>query len=558
MITTKFIFVTGGVLSGLGKGIVVASIGRLLTPQYKVVPVKCDGYLNIDPGTMNPVEHGEVFVLDDGTEVDLDFGHYERFMGITCKGDWNLTSGKILQSLIEQEREGKFLGKTIQVIPHVTGEITRRWQEIAEQEKADIMLIEIGGTVGDLENMWFLEAVREMKMKLPDNHSVLVHLGLIPVIDEQGEQKTKPLQQSTIFLRERGLFPDIFIGRSKQKLTEKTKSKIHWLTGVRPEYIISDPDVESVYELPMIFESEGLLEAVGKKLQLETQKDLTLWKQYVNQLKSANKSISIAICGKYTDLADSYKSIIEALQHSGSHENTKVKIKLLDTSKIEDGAIKVEDVLQGIDGIIIPGGFGKRGCEGKITLIKYVREHKIPFLGICLGFQLAVIEFARNMCGLKDAHSSELSPDTTHPVIDLMKSQRSISKMGGTMRLGTYPAQVSEKSLLAELYSNAAIINERHRHRYEVNPEYIRLLEDAGLLFSGKSKDGTLMEFLELKSHPYFIASQGHNELTSSLLKPNPLFHGLVKAANKEIEKTFVQPNLNSVSQQSSLKEVAV
>ncbi|MBT3405795.1 CTP synthase (glutamine hydrolyzing) [Candidatus Woesearchaeota archaeon] len=525
----KWIVVTGGVLSGLGKGIVSASIGRLLANGLKIVPVKCDGYLNVDPGTMNPVEHGEVFVLDDGGEVDLDFGHYERFLSTSCKFTWNLTSGKIFQSLVERERRGDFLGKTVQIVPHVTGEIKRKLREIASDEKADVMLIEIGGTVGDLENLWFLEAIRELQSEVAGDEFLCVHLGYIPVIDAQGQQKTKPMQQSTLFLRERGLFPDVFVGRSKERLADKAKEKLHWTCGVEKDAVISDPDCYSVYEIPLIFEEEGLKEKLERKLKLNIKSDLTDWKRLVHNILNPEKEITIAICGKYTELADSYISIEESLKHAGAHFKTRVHVKWIETTDIESGAVSNSEIFDGVQGLIIPGGFGSRGIEGKISAIKYARENNIPFLGLCYGLQLAVVEFARNVCGLRSANSTEVDEDCKEPVVYIMPEQRQVTIKGATMRLGSYEALLTEGSTVAKLYGDT-VAHERHRHRYEVNPDYHTMLEKNGLVLSGKSKDGVLVEFIELPGHKYFVATQAHPELKSRLESPAPLFYGLIEA----------------------------
>jgi len=526
MAQTKWIIVTGGVLSGLGKGVVCASIGRLLVPTYKVVPIKCDGYLNVDPGTMNPIEHGEVFVLDDGGEVDLDFGHYERFLNKNCKSEWNLTSGKIFQALVEKERRGDFLGKTVQVIPHVTGEIRKRFERIARKEKADVVLIEIGGTVGDIENLWFLEAVRELSSEMNPKDIVFVHLGLVPVLDELGQQKTKPMQQSILFLRERGLFPQVIIGRSKEKLTDRTKMKIHWLCNVPAQNVISDPYLDSVYELPLVFEEEGLRRVLAKQLGLRIPNRLTEWKKLVGHIKKPKREATIAICGKYTELADSYISIEEALVHSAAHLNCRVKKKWVETTDIERGKVAVEDAIDGVQGIIVPGGFGPRGAEGKIALIKYARENKIPFLGLCYGLQLAVVEYARNVCGLKDANSREILEDTKHPVVDYLPEQIGITHKGGTMRLGGQNVIVKKDTLAYELYGPRT--RKRFRHRNEVNPHYIKQLQKGDLVFSGKARGKPIMQIIELKNHPFFMASQYHPELTSTLDKPSRMFHRFV------------------------------
>jgi len=533
---TKFIIVSGGVISGLGKGIVAASIGRLLSPQYKVLAVKCDGYLNVDPGTMNPIEHGEVFVLDDGGEVDLDFGHYERFLNIDCKFPWNLTSGKIFQGLVEKERKGDFLGKTVQVIPHVTGEIRERWANIAKEEKADVLLIEIGGTVGDLENLWFLEAVRELVRDLPQD-TMLIHVGLVPEVDAQGQQKTKPIQQSTFFLRERGLFPHVIVGRSDRMLTKKTKQKIHWLCNLPEKNVISDPSCASVYELPLIFEQEGVREVIAKHLNMRIRNNLRVWKKLVANIINPKGNITIAVCGKYTELADSYLSIEEALGHAGAHYGCKVNIKWIETTDIEKKKITVDTLLEGVHGVIVPGGFGSRGIEGKIEVIRHVREKNIPFLGICLGMQLAVIEFARNICKLDGANSTEVAK-TQYPVIDLLPEQREVYKKGGTMRLGGQDVFIKKHTKAYHLFGSTKI-RRRFRHRYEVNPEFIEKLEEYGLVFSGNAGDKKIMQVMEIPGHTYFIAAQFHPELTSRLERPSPMFLGLVRNALKTKQKSF-------------------
>ncbi|RJP15266.1 MAG: CTP synthase (glutamine hydrolyzing) [Candidatus Abyssobacteria bacterium SURF_5] len=537
---TKWIVVTGGVLSGLGKGVVSASIGRLLVPTYKVIPIKCDGYLNVDPGTMNPVEHGEVFVLDDGGEVDLDFGHYERFLNISCKSEWNLTSGKIFQSLVEKERRGDFLGKTVQVIPHVTGEIRARLKQIARKEQADVVLVEIGGTVGDIENLWFLEAVRELSAEVEPEDILFVHLGLVPVLDEMGQQKTKPMQQSILFLRERGLIPQVIIGRSKERLTERTKMKIHWLCNVPTQNVISDPHLDYVYELPVVFEEEGLRRVLAKQLNLKIPNRVEQWKRLVNRIKNPKKSITIAICGKYTELADSYISIEEALVHSAAHLNCKVNRKWVETTDIERGKLTVQEALRGCQGVIVAGGFGARGAEGKISVIKYARENNIPFLGLCYGLQLAVVEFARNVCGLKGANSREICTACRHHVIDYLPEQIGITNMGGTMRLGGHDVIVKKGTRAYSMYGNKT--RKRFRHRNEVNPKYIKVLEKGGMIFSGKARGKPIMQIIELKDHPFFMASQFHPELTSTLDKPSKMFYHFVETALQLSEQALPKP----------------
>lgn len=528
---TKFIVVTGGVLSGLGKGIVSASIARLLPKDSKIVTMKCDGYLNVDPGTINPYKHGEVFVLEDGGEVDLDFGHYERFLSIKAKFNWNLTSGKIFQTIIEKERRGDFLGDDVQMIPHVTDEIKHRYKSIAKDEKADFVLIEIGGTVGDLENMLFLEAIRQLKLEVGTANMCHIHLGLVPEIN--GEQKTKPIQQSITLLQNRGLLANIIIARSKTFLEKNAKQKIALFGNISKYDVISDPDIDSVYELPLVFEKEDLRRILEQKLSISLPRHLSLWEDLVKKLKSPEKEITVAICGKYTDLTDAYISVQESLVHAGTHLKTKVNIKWIESTNFDKDPSKIPQTLENIDGIIIPGGFGSRGTEGKISIINYARKNNIPFLGLCLGLQLAVVEFARNVANLKDAHSSELNKDAPHKVVDILPDQVNIDKKGGTMRLGAYPAYLKENSKVKSIY-NQDVVYERHRHRYEVNPECHKTLEDAGLIFSGLSEDKKLVEFIELQNHPFFIATQAHPELKSTFEKPAPLFLGFVDAINKK------------------------
>ncbi|MFH1405944.1 MAG: CTP synthase (glutamine hydrolyzing) [Nanoarchaeota archaeon] len=533
----KFIIVTGGVLSGLGKGVAAASIGRLLSSNLNLVPMKLDGYLNVDPGTMNPIERGEVFVLDDGGEVDMDFGHYERFLDTTCKFEWNLTMGKVFSEIREKERRGDFLGKTVQYIPHVTDLIKKKFFEVAKKEEADVMLIEVGGTVGDLENELYLEAVRQLKKDAGENNVLYVHLTYIPVPYGVNEQKTKPTQQSVKMLRERGIQPDVIIGRSGELLSEKSKEKIAMFSGVDEKAVISGVDVDSVYKIPLIFDKEGLSEILHKKLQIYSPPQLDCWKNLVENLDNLENKITTAICGKYTALEDSYASINEALKHCSAHLKTAIKLKFIDTAKIEKGKLSLEKALKDVDSVIIPGGFGDRGIEGKIEVIKYCRENNLPFLGICLGMQLAVVEYARNVCGLENANSTEIDPHTPHPVIDFLPGQSDIQNKGGTMRLGAYEALLKEGSLAKKLYGSERV-SERHRHRYEINPQYHQTLQEQGLSLSGLSPDGKLAEFVELPVHPYFIATQAHPELKSKLTSPAPLFLGLVKAAIEKRIKT--------------------
>ncbi len=522
---TKYILVTGGVLSGLGKGIAAASIGNLLSDNLKVIPVKCDGYLNVDPGTMNPIEHGEVFVLDDGGEVDMDFGHYERFLGVTCKFEWNLTMGKVFERVRNKERHGDYLGSTVQFIPHVTTMIREWWHEIAEKEKADVLLIEVGGTVGDMEKELYIEAARRSQQDVGKENVLYVHLTYVPIPSGVNEQKSKPTQQTINLLLQRGITPDIIIPRCSEYMTDNIKNKISRFCNVEPESVITSVDVDTIYKIPMVFEKQNLVPLLAKKLGLVVQPQNQKWKELVSKIKKG-EDIVIAICGKYTALEDSYASIMEALIHSGCHNDCNVKLTWIETSEEHD----LKGALDGVHGVIVPGGFGSRGVEGKIDVVKYCRENNLPFLGICYGLQMAVIEYARNMCGLEGANSTEVDKETKHPVVDILPEQKEVTDKGGTMRLGAYPANVTEGSIIHGLY-NSTDVSERHRHRYEVNPEYHKILSSTGLVFSGMSHDRRLVEFLELPDHPYFVATQAHPELKSSLLKPAPLFYGLIKAA---------------------------
>jgi len=519
----KYIVITGGVLSGLGKGIAIASIGNLLAPLYKVIPIKCDGYLNVDPGTMNPTEHGEVFVLNDGGEVDMDFGHYERFLGVTCKFEWNLTMGKVFEAIRNKERKGDYLGKTVQLIPHVSNYITDYYIKTAEENNADITLIEVGGTVGDIENEMYIEAIRNLPRKVGRENIVFVHLTYVPIPSGVDEQKSKPTQQSIGMLRQRGIETDIIIARCQEMLTENVKRKICAFGNFKPDEVITGVDVNDIYKIPIVFEEQGLSQLLARKLNIPVKSKTDEWKKLIHNKEFSTEEITIAIAGKYTALEDSYASIIEALQHCGAHFAKKINIKWIETT---NGTIN----LKGVDGVIVPGGFGSRGTEGKIETIKQCREQKVPFLGICYGLQMAVIEFARNVCGLTDANSTEVNPKCKDPVIDILEEQKDIKEKGGTMRLGAYPAKIKEGSIVAKLYGSLSV-SERHRHRYEVNIKYHEILQKNGLIISGISPNGTLAEFIEITDHPYFVATQAHPELKSSLTRPAPLFKGLIEAA---------------------------
>ncbi len=519
----KFIVVTGGVMSGLGKGITAASIGRLLVDLgYRVVPIKIDPYINIDAGTMNPLQHGEVYVLKDGTEVDLDLGHYERFIGLELTGEHNITTGKIYRRVIEKERRGEYLGQTVQIIPHVTDEIKAWIREVARKRNAEICLVEVGGTVGDIESMPFLEAIRQMRNEEKDGNFLLVHVTLIP-LDAGGEQKTKPTQHSVKELRELGLYPDVIVGRCKEKLKESTKRKIALFCDVEKDAVISNEDCD-IYEVPLKFREERLDEVIMRKLKLEKRKMGTEWEEFVKRMRELQESVDIAVVGKYVDVKDAYISIREALKHAGVHIGCRMNCVWIDSEKLESGSVELD-----YDGILIPGGFGKRGAEGKIAAIRYARENNIPFLGICFGFQLAVVEFARNVCGIRNANSSELS-DSGECVIDLLPEQKQIRELGGTMRLGEIEVTIKPGTIAHRLYGRERVF-ERHRHRYEVNPNYIPKIESKGLVFSGWSDGGRRMEILELPAHRFFFATQFHPEFKSRPLLPSPPFVGFISSA---------------------------
>lgn len=537
---TKFIIVTGGVLSGLGKGVSAASIGALLSGRMKVVPVKCDGYLNTDPGTMNPTEHGEVFVLDDGGEVDMDFGHYERFLNVQARFKWNLTMGKVFKQILEKERKGDFLGKTVQFIPHVTNHIKDHFFSVAEEEKADIMLIEIGGTVGDLENEFYIEAVRQLSYDVgPDNH-LFVHLTYVPIPSGVGEQKSKPSQMSVRDLNAKGIYPSIVIGRCSEYLTPVIKQKIALFCNLEPNQVVSGVDVKNVYEIPLIYEKEGVPEILLKKLRIYAPPKLDQWSKLVENINrnlvTPRKTLVVAICGKYTALEDSYASVVEAVKHAAAHLDLRAELRWVDTEKVEAKGKVPAEWLDGVDAVIVPGGFGSRGIEGKITLIQHVREQGIPFLGICYGMQLAVVEYARNVRGMKGANTTEVEKDgikVETPVIAYLPGQERIREMGATMRLGGHDVLVRQGSMAQKVYQGAKKIRERFRHRYEVNPAYVQELEKDGLVFSGKSSTEDIMQIMELSNHPYFMACQFHPELKSTLLEPAPLFLELLRVADE-------------------------
>ncbi len=537
---TKYIFVTGGVVSSLGKGITAASLGRLLKNRgYKVTIQKFDPYINIDPGTMSPYQHGEVFVTDDGAETDLDLGHYERFVDENLSKASNVTTGKIYQSVINKERKGEYLGSTIQVIPHITNEIKERVMRVGKADNADIVITEIGGTVGDIESLPFLEAIRQVRKDLPNKNDVIyIHVTLVPYISAAEELKTKPTQHSVKELRSIGIQPDIIVCRTVKELSENMKKKIALFCDVEPDAVINNLTADSIYDVPLLMEQEGLDHIALKKLGLADRPvDLSDWKDMVARIHNAKGVTRIALVGKYVKLHDAYLSVVEALSHAGYAYGTKIDIRWVNSEEIEENKPDLSEVFKDIDGIIVPGGFGYRGIEGKIDAIRYARENKIPYLGLCLGMQCAVIEFARNVCGMKKANSSEFIPDTPYPVIDLMSDQEDVTEKGGTMRLGIYPCKLKDGTKARKLYDNKEIIYERHRHRYEVSNELRPILEKAGLVISGTSPDGRLVEIIELKDHPYFAATQAHPEFKSRPNRPHPLFLGFIEAALKERKK---------------------
>lgn len=530
----KYIFVTGGVVSGLGKGITAASLGRLLKQRGLRVKVqKLDPYLNVDPGTMSPYQHGEVFVTDDGAETDLDLGHYERFIDENLSKASNVTTGKVYQSVINKERKGEYLGSTIQVIPHITNEIKDRVLRVGRNDNADIVITEIGGTVGDIESLPFLEAIRQVKKDVPNRNDVLyIHVTLVPYIEAADELKSKPTQHSVKELRSIGIQPDIIVCRTVKELPDDMKRKIALFCDVEPNAVINNLTAQSIYEVPLLLQKEGLDRIALEKLGLDDSPcDMDDWKAMVGRILSADKEVDIALVGKYVELHDAYLSVVEALSHAGYAFGTKVNIHWINSEVLEEEKPDLREVFKGIDGIVVPGGFGYRGVEGKIETIKYARTNNIPFLGLCLGMQCAVIEFARDVCGMKDANSTEFDAETPYPVIDLMPDQEDVTEKGGTMRLGIYPCKLTEGSKARELYGGQEIVYERHRHRYEVSNALRPELEKAGLSICGTSPDGRLVETIELKDHPYFEATQAHPEFKSRPNRPHPLFVGLVKAA---------------------------
>lgn len=541
MANTKYIFVTGGVVSGLGKGITAASLGRLLKARgYKVTMQKFDPYINMDPGTMSPYQHGEVFVTDDGAETDLDLGHYERFIDENLSVNSNVTTGKIYWSVITKERRGDYEGRTVQVIPHITNEIKDRVYRVAKTQDTDIVITEIGGTVGDIESTPFLEAIRQVQQEVGKENCLYIHLTLVPYISTSGEQKTKPTQHSVKELLSLGIQPDVLVLRTEKPLEEGLADKIALFCNVPKDCVIENLDLDTLYEVPLALEEEGLAKVVCKRLGIEDKKpDLKDWTDMVNVVKDLMKNkkdeVKISLVGKYVSLHDAYISIVESLKHGGIANHVNVNINWVDSEKVtEKNAAKM---LKDSDGILVPGGFGDRGIEGKIIAAQYARENNIPYFGICLGMQIAVIEYARNVLGYKDAHSAELNPETTHPVIDLMPEQRDVEDLGGTMRLGMYPCKLTEGSLSKEIYGTD-LIYERHRHRYEFNNYYRNEITEKGMLIAGQSPNEKLVEMVEIPNHPWYVGVQFHPEFKSRPNRSHPLFASFIKAAvTKKAEK---------------------
>ncbi|UER67739.1 CTP synthase (glutamine hydrolyzing) [Borrelia sp. BU AG58] len=525
----KILVITGGVISGIGKGVTSASIARLFRDNLKITPIKCDGYLNTDPGTINPVEHGEVFVLDDGGEVDMDFGHYERFLNLNARSNWNITMGKIYKNIIENERRGKYLGRTVQLIPHVTDEIKDTIFTIAKEECSELLVIEIGGTVGDMENILFIEAMRQIRYELGSDSIAFIHLTYVPSPVGINEQKSKPTQQSVKTLNKAGIFPDLIIARSSQLLTKQIRQKIAMFCNVDTTSIIDNTDVATIYEIPLSFYKQGLHEILGARFKININPKIEELDRLVGVIKgnlvSPSRIIKIAICGKYAELGDSYASIFESLTHVSANLDVLIKTTIIDSTNFD------EEVLRGVDGLVVPGGFGSRGYDGKILAIRYAREHNIPFLGICLGMQLAVIEFARNVCGILDADTEENFEGnfTGSPVIHLLPEQKALKDKGATMRLGGYPVVLEKDTIAFKLYGKDKII-ERFRHRYEVNNDYLDVFRSNGLIVSGFSEDFKMVKIVEIQKNKFFVACQFHPELITRLESPSKLFLGLVEA----------------------------
>ena len=535
----KYIFVTGGVVSSIGKGIATASLGRLLRNRgFTVAPIKLDPYINVDAGTMNPYQHGEVFVTEDGAETDLDLGHYERFTDVNCSRLSSVTAGSVYLEVIQKERRGDYLGSTVQVIPHVTEQIKQRIRGVGEKEGVDIVLAEIGGTVGDIEGLPFLEAIRQFRKDVGTENVTYVHVTFIPQVGPWGEIKTKPTQHSVIKLREIGIAPDLLICRTEMPMSDEIKEKISLFCDVEKEAVIESMTVDTIYEIPLIYENAGVGEFLTHKMQLpENKPDTTEWEGIVSILKSPKRRCRVGVVGKYIANGDAYRSIEEALVHAGIPNDARVEPIWIEAEDLEN--FDVATVIKDLDALVVAPGFGHRGVEGKIEAIRYVRENNIPFLGICLGMQLAVVEFARNACGLKGAHSTEMDENTPHPVIHLLPEQHGVAQKGGTMRLGSYPCVIEPGSIMEKTFGTRKI-SDRHRHRYEVNNDYRDVLREGGMVASGLSPDYSLVEIIEVKTHPYFVGTQAHPEFRSRPNRPHPLFRGLIESALNKQQKAVV------------------
>ncbi|MGI8316590.1 CTP synthase [Halobacillus mangrovi] len=533
IVATKYIFVTGGVVSSLGKGITAASLGRLLKNRgLKVTIQKFDPYINVDPGTMSPYQHGEVFVTEDGAETDLDLGHYERFIDINLNKFSNVTTGKVYSNVIKKERRGDYLGGTVQVIPHITNEIKDRVFRAGHETNADVVITEIGGTVGDIESLPFLEAIRQIKSDIGREHVMYIHCTLVPYLQAAGEMKTKPTQHSVKELRSLGIQPDVIVLRTEMEISEDMKEKIALFCDINKEAVIEARDADTLYNVPITLQDQKLDQITCDHFGLDCPPaDMAEWNKLIDQVKNLQEKATIALVGKYVELPDAYISVVEALKHAGYSYNADVDVKWVNSENITRS--NVSEMLQGVDGILVPGGFGDRGIEGKIEAIRYAREEQVPFLGICLGMQLATVEFARNVLNLSGAHSAEIDPTTPHPIIDLLPEQKEISDLGGTLRLGIYPSRLKEDTRAMEAYGKE-VIYERHRHRFEFNNHYREQMEAAGFKFSGTSPDGRLVEIIEVEDHPWFVASQFHPEFKSRPTRPQELFHGFIGAAMKQ------------------------
>ncbi|RNC88545.1 MAG: CTP synthase [Allomuricauda sp.] len=531
MAETKYIFVTGGVTSSLGKGIIAASLAKLLQARgYRTTIQKLDPYINVDPGTLNPYEHGECYVTEDGAETDLDLGHYERFLNVRTSQANNVTTGRIYQSVIEKERKGEFLGKTVQVVPHITNEIKERIQILGNSGDYDIIITEIGGTVGDIESLPYIEAVRQLRWELGDHNGIVIHLTLVPFLSAAGELKTKPTQHSVKTLMESGIKADILVCRTEHEISEEKREKLALFCNVQKEAVIQSIDASTIYDVPLMMHDEGLDQVALNKLQLtqHADPDLNRWKQFLHRHKNPKNKVTIGLIGKYVELQDSYKSILESFIHAGAENEVEVNVRSIHSEYITSE--NLDQKMQGLDGILVAPGFGERGIEGKINAVRYARENDIPFLGICLGMQMAVIEFARNVLGFEGANSTEMDAATPYPVINLMEAQKSVTNKGGTMRLGAWACKLESDSLVYKVYKNQTDISERHRHRFEFNNDYKQQFEAAGLKASGLNEETGLVEIVELPSHPWFVGVQYHPEYKSTVANPHPLFVGFVKA----------------------------